>query len=69
LTAAKDRAGLYPFDKAMAFGLGVLRLEPSSFWAMTPVELALLAGGFPRPAKPIGRGDLDGLIERFPDRN
>jgi hypothetical protein len=30
----------FPWDEAMAFGLGRLRLSPHSFWAMTPRELA-----------------------------
>ena len=30
----------FPWDQAIGFGLGVLRLAPASFWAMTPRELA-----------------------------
>jgi len=60
----------FPWDEAMAIGLGVLRLAPRDFWAMTPVELARaisgLNGGL--PAAPMTRDSLDGLIARFPDR-
>ena len=53
----------------MALGLGLLRLEPRAFWAMTPIELAAAikplfpAGG----GKPLGRGDFDRLMQQFPD--
>ena len=31
----------FPWDEAIGFGLGVLRLSPHAFWSMTPRELAL----------------------------
>jgi uncharacterized phage protein (TIGR02216 family) len=43
----------------------VLRLAPADFWAMTPRELALALKG--AAGLPV-RGDLDGLMQRFPDR-
>jgi len=53
----------------IALGLGVLKLAPAAFWAMTPRELEALfgvrrrAGGEPpRPA------DLDRLMALYPDR-
>ncbi len=58
----------FPWEEAMAFAFGVLRLPPSAFWAMTPGELALsmrpwtAAGG-----KAPGRGELDRLMRQFPD--
>ena len=58
----------FPWGHAMRFGLGVLRLAPRDFWAMTPRELAMAhealaghRGGAPE------RGTLDGLMARFPD--
>jgi uncharacterized phage protein (TIGR02216 family) len=54
----------------MAAGLGVLRLSPSEFWAMTPRELAAaLRGvhGIYSLEKQISRADLAGLMRRFPD--
>ena len=54
----------------MAFGLGVLRLAPACFWAMTPRELAAAIDGHigrgPRSA-PLGRGRLAQLMAAFPD--
>jgi uncharacterized phage protein (TIGR02216 family) len=54
----------------MAFGLGVLKLKPRDFWAMTPKELAAaLAGAMPQGARimPLARPGLDALMKRFPD--
>ena len=40
----------FPWDQAIAAGLGVLGLRPADFWAMTPRELSLpdLVDGFER---------------------
>lgn len=54
----------------MAIGLGVLGLAPSEFWAATPREFeAALHGrvGVAGALSPPARGDLDGLMLRFPD--
>jgi uncharacterized phage protein (TIGR02216 family) len=52
----------------MTVGLGVLRLSPAAFWAMTPKELAAAAAAFaPGGEGPIGRGRLGELMGRFPD--
>ncbi|MBB5755289.1 rcc01693 family protein [Prosthecomicrobium pneumaticum] len=58
----------FPWDAAMAFGLGVLRLAPADFWAMTPRELAAAAEGLAgrRPA-PMGAAELEALMRRYPD--
>jgi uncharacterized phage protein (TIGR02216 family) len=54
----------------MAFGLGVLRLSPRDFWAMTPRELAAASAGFSghafRPDALTG-AELAGLMHRYPD--
>ena len=58
----------FPWDQAIGFGLGVLRLPPAAFWAMTPRELALAtaaAGG--GGTAPLRRTDLDDLMTRYPD--
>jgi uncharacterized phage protein (TIGR02216 family) len=54
----------------MALGLGVLRLSPTEFWAMTPRELAAaLRGALGRliPGPAIDRAGLARLMSRFPD--
>ena len=54
----------------MTAGLGVLRIEPSAFWAMTPRELAAALRSLPGmtpTAAPLARADLDALTQRFPD--
>jgi uncharacterized phage protein (TIGR02216 family) len=50
----------------MQLGLVQLRLTPETFWALTPVELMLLAGqGTGRAA--LTRAGLAELAARFPD--
>jgi uncharacterized phage protein (TIGR02216 family) len=66
LNAAGGALGL---DELMTFGLGLLRLPPAAFWAMTPRELSAamrvwVAVGDER----IGRGNLSELMRKFPDR-
>ena len=60
----------FPWDDAIAAGLGILRLPPAAFWAMTPRELALAlrgAAGIAAFAPSLARGDLADLMRRFPD--
>lgn len=64
----RAQAEPFPWAAAMAFGFGTLRLAPEAFWQMTPAELAAAwrrhaAGGSGAP----GRGELAGLMARFPD--
>jgi uncharacterized phage protein (TIGR02216 family) len=58
----------FPWTEAMRFGLGVLRLPPRDFWAMTPRELASAWGAIMgERTGPLTRSDLDTLMETFPD--
>ncbi|MBG0810588.1 phage tail assembly chaperone [Methylosinus sp. H3A] len=58
----------FPWARAMAFGLGVLRLSPRDFWAMTPRELACAAEGvYGRAAGAPSRDTLAALMRAFPD--
>jgi uncharacterized phage protein (TIGR02216 family) len=57
----------FPWDEAIGFGLGVLRLPPASFWAMTPRELALAIAAVNVGATPLRRNDLTELMTRYPD--
>lgn len=58
----------FPWDEAMRFGLGVLRLPPRDFWAMTPRELCAASEGlFGRPATAPSRAAFDALMRQFPD--
>ena len=56
----------FPWDEAIGFGLGVLKLSPDEFWRMTPRELALAAKAL-NPHGALGRADLTQLMKRFPD--
>ncbi|MFO1169359.1 MAG: rcc01693 family protein [Hyphomicrobiaceae bacterium] len=70
MTAESPARARFPWAEAMAFGLGVLKLAPREFWAMTPRELgAALAGALPqaRRTTPLRRDVFDGLMQRFPD--
>ncbi|MEM1307266.1 MAG: phage tail assembly chaperone [Pseudomonadota bacterium] len=52
----------------MQLGLGVLRLSPRDFWAMTPRELTAAAGlSQPTSAGRLGRSDLARLMQAYPD--
>ena len=57
----------------MAMGLGILRLESTAFWALTPREFAAAARAILGPpqastARPTRR-DLADLMARFPDQS
>ena len=56
----------FPWEAAMRFGLGILRLPPEQFWRMTPRELAAAWGAL-GGSRPLGRTELDDMMERFPD--
>jgi uncharacterized phage protein (TIGR02216 family) len=57
------------FDWAalMRLGLRDLHLDPDTFWALTPQELALMAGLEAAPA-PMTRARLSDLLARYPDQ-
>ena len=58
----------FPWDAAMRFGFGVLRLPARDFWALTPRELAAAWGAVMGDrGGPLERRDLSELMERFPD--
>jgi len=58
----------FPWAHAIGFGLGVLRLAPRDFWAMTPRELAhAIAAVRGTQHEPMDRGSLDELMRAFPD--
>jgi uncharacterized phage protein (TIGR02216 family) len=58
----------FPWDAAMQFGFGVLRLAPDAFWKMTPRELAQAIIAVRGPMlSPIERRDFDALMQAFPD--
>ncbi len=53
----------------MTVGLGLLRLSPAHFWAMSPRELDRAAAAlFPARAAAPKRAEVEALMRRFPDR-
>ena len=64
----RTKPAAFPWSEAMAFGLGILRLPPAAFWAMTPRELqAALDGVFGRTGTGPSREVLGALMAAFPD--
>ena len=57
----------FPWDEALAFGLGVLRWPPQVFWQATPRELAAAVAARAALAPPDA-ATLDELLDAFPDR-
>ena len=58
----------FPWNAAMQFGFGVLKLSARDFWALTPRELAAAWGAVVgERGGPLGRGELGDLMERYPD--
>ena len=67
MTAAGEREPL-DWDGLMAMGLGLLRLSPAAFWAMTLKEMAaVLRGLVPRREAPLRRAAFAEMMRRFPD--
>lgn len=57
-----------PWHDLMRLGLCELRLDPETFWAMTPTELMLMAGSERESGFVLSRSGLDDLMTRFPDQ-
>jgi len=59
----------FPWEQAIGFGLGILRLPPEHFWRMTPRELAYAVTARRGPGRePMDRGAFDELMRQFPDK-
>lgn len=57
----------FPWKRAIGFGLGVLRLPPQQFWAMTPRELASAIEAITGHGAPLDRATLSELMRKYPD--
>lgn len=57
----------FDWPALMRVGLRGLGLSPAAFWALTPAELAFLAGVDGAADVPFDRARLDALVARFPD--
>ena len=61
----------FPWENAMKFGLGVLRLAPREFWTMTPRELTAAFNAHRENVQsraPISGVEFASLMKKFPDR-
>ncbi|HHY50477.1 MAG TPA: phage tail assembly chaperone [Alphaproteobacteria bacterium] len=59
----------FPWNEAMQFGFGVLRLSSREFWGLTPRELAAAfeAASGRVQGKAPARGRLEEMMRRYPD--
>jgi uncharacterized phage protein (TIGR02216 family) len=57
----------FPWQQAIGFGFGVLRLPPEQFWRMTPRELAYAIEAVRGRGAPLDRMGFADLMKRFPD--
>jgi uncharacterized phage protein (TIGR02216 family) len=57
----------FPWKQAIGFGLGVLRLPPQQFWAMTPRELASAIEAITGRSAALDRMTLSELMRTYPD--
>jgi uncharacterized phage protein (TIGR02216 family) len=57
----------FPWQQAIGFGLGVLRLSPEQFWRMTPRELACAIEAVQGRGAPLSRVAFHDLMKRYPD--
>lgn len=65
---AASGAEPFPWAEVMHLGLGLLRLSPKTFWAMTPLEFAHAAGFGPgRMRQAPSRAELAALMRASPD--
>lgn len=58
----------FPWEHAMQFGFGILRLAPATFWAMTPRELGAAHNALYRINAPLDRSRFTDLMNNFPDK-
>lgn len=61
---------MIPWAEMMAFGFGVLRLDPTAFWGLTIPEFkAAVRGrqGGNGDAEPLARTAFSALMRQFPD--
>ncbi|NTJ41714.1 phage tail assembly chaperone [Agrobacterium larrymoorei] len=57
----------FPWGQVIHAGLCLLRLSPTVFWALTPVEFFAMTGGMRPRAPGLSRAGLDELMRAFPD--
>ena len=63
---APEPPSAFPWDEALALGLGRLHWRPRDFWCATPREL-MAAAGLSGPRAALDGTGLRDLIDRYPD--
>ncbi|NTE85801.1 rcc01693 family protein [Agrobacterium rubi] len=64
---ASQDARPFPWGQVIHAGLSLLRLSPTVFWALTPIEFFAMTGGMRPRRDELDRGGLEGLMRAFPD--
>lgn len=59
-------SGGFDWPALMRAGLHRLRLNPETFWALTPAELQVMLGANPSNS-PLLRAGLEALMSAYPD--
>ena len=54
----------FPWGRLMQLGIGTLGLSPQDFWRCTLREIMV---AMPPVAPPLQRGELDGMMDEWPD--
>lgn len=57
----------FDWPALMRLGLHQLNLPADEFWAMTPFELMIKAGGLQDQSTTLGRSGLNALLAQYPD--
>ena len=61
-----------PIGRYMEICLGMIGMRPKDFWDSSPKEIYKAISGFiefntTKKDKPMSKGELDDLMERYPD--
>jgi len=67
VTPPAPKAGRFDWPALMRAGLIGLRLDPATFWALTPAELRLMLGEPDPQSGPLTRDGLQALMAAWPD--
>ena len=57
----------FPWEAVLHLGLSRLRLDPTVFWAMTPIEFFAAIGGMAQQRAGLDAAALSALMAAFPD--
>ena len=62
-----DATASFPWDAVMVLGLGRLRLDARTFWALSVHEFIAMLGGRQQAAIAPARSELERMMALWPD--